>query len=123
MSISLRVFQDFASDFQKKETEDNLGSLLKTVRRCLDDYRLKLELAKEICNGVHERRSDGNDKQLTIQPAPALNSWVGETAGGSLFKDMERVKGMCKELERFMGRINIGEAQREDKQDGMDGSL
>ena len=123
MTISLRMFQDSASNFQKKENEANLESLLQTTRRCLYDYKRKLLLARETGNEVDQRRSDGNDKQLTIQPAPALNSWAGETAGGSLFKEMERVKGMCKELERLMGRTNIGEAQREDKQDGMDDAL
>ena len=94
MTSFLRIFQDSASNFQKKETEANLEDLRKTTRRCQDSFKQKLQLTEKVLTGVHRRRSDGNDEQLAIQPVNTLDGGVGDTACGTLRKMVENKKSV-----------------------------
>ena len=49
----------------------------------------KYQLGEEILSGVHGRRSDVEDEQLTLQLVPTIEGWVGDTACGTLQKMIE----------------------------------
>ena len=69
-----------------------MAHLLETTRRCHDSFKQKFQLAQQVLAGVRQRRSEGDDEQLVIQPVSTLSGWAGDTACGTLLKMVEEKK-------------------------------
>ena len=82
--------QDLASNFSQRQTQADLCQLAETINRCLDHFRSKSSLAKQISNGLKVTCAD-NGEQMALQPLSNIPEWRGETARRTLW-DMTQAR-------------------------------
>ena len=120
----LVIFQDSISNSQYAETESNLETIRTITRACQETLKQKVQLAKEVLNGVHDRRSDEENEKLDFQPVPTIDGWVGDTACGTQLKRIEEKRANAQQSRYAKsddqeGEHNDGEVEEDNDEGGI----